>query len=114
MPCLCSSPERKSTSNPPKRTRLDGMAIAMGACVAREYSTAVRLVGGLAHCLGLKLHLFGYLHRKNHFSRVPAFSHCLKAAAAPTVGCQAGPENASREEGKIGWTRSSRRTCSDS
>src|SRR6267142_5995668 len=48
MPCLCSSPERKSTSNPPKRTRLDGMAIAMGACVAQEYSTAVRLVGGLA------------------------------------------------------------------
>jgi hypothetical protein len=51
------------------------MAIAMGACVAQEYSTAVRLVGGTGHCLGLKLHLFSYLHRQNHFSHVPAFIH---------------------------------------
>src|SRR5712664_447654 len=86
MPCLCSSPERKSTSNTPKRIRPDGMVIATGVCVAREFSTAVRLAGGLGHCLSLKPHLFSYLHRQNHSSHVSAFMHCSKGSLAPRVG----------------------------
>src|ERR1700675_3664403 len=42
MPCLCSSPERKSTSNAPKWTRPDRMGGAIVACVARKSSTRVR------------------------------------------------------------------------
>src|SRR6266446_1647760 len=45
MPCLCNSPERKSTSKTPKLTRPDRIGVAIVACVARELSTTVRPAG---------------------------------------------------------------------
>src|SRR6266446_7684572 len=99
MPCLCSSPERKSTSKTLKRTRAAGMAIAMGACVTREFSTTVRLAGGLAIVLGAsRIFSATCTVRIIPATRQPS-SIDRKPRSRRQWVCQAQSENACREEG---------------